>query len=149
MSHTSVERAREISNLMRQIGMHQRRAADSWVRSTDLTMEQAHAIGFIEAKQADGIIAREIAEMTGRTAASIASLVQGLEELGLVQRTPSPTDARQKLLSVTEQGQALVDTFDEEMGRADAAVYDGLSAAEQDQLIALLNKIITKSEPLN
>lgn len=147
MSSTPLERAANITQLMLQVLQRQRRAMTEWVtKLSDLTPEQSRYIGFIEAHQANGLIAREIAEFTGRSAATIATTIQTLEELGYVKRTPSPTDSRQKLISLSERGEQLHSGYVESMREADLSIYQALSEDEQEQLIALLEKIAIHSD---
>lgn len=131
----------QISGLIRRISMVQWRAADAWIRDTGLTQIQGRAIGFIESHQDRGVIARDLAEASGTTAASVASLIQGLEERGLVERRPSPDDARRKLLFATPAAVAMTRDFEERMNAAYLVAFAVLTDAEQDQLISLLTRI--------
>jgi len=128
------------------IAFAQRAAADDWVRQSELTRQQAFTIGYIEEHQDRGVIARELAEMSGTTPASVASLLQGLEERGLITRTPSPDDSRVKLLSVTDEAVRLTEGFDEAVRTAQAHLLTTLSSDEQDQLLALLGRIVASND---
>ena len=134
-------KAEQISTLIRSVAFAQRASADDWVRSSGLTRQQGFTLGYIEENQDRGVIARELAEASGTTAASVASLLQGLEERGYITRKPSPDDSRIKLLAVTPEGSRLIDGFDDEMTAATERLFGALSAAEQDQLIAMLSRI--------
>ena len=138
---TVTTKADRISALIRSIGFTQRATADEWVRTTGLTRQQAFTLGYIEENQDRGVIARELAEMSGTTAASVTSLLQGLEERGFITRMPSPEDSRVKLITVTAEGSRLIDGFDDEMTAATVQLFATLSAEEQDQLIGLLERI--------
>lgn len=131
----------QIYSLMRRIGALQRREADDWVRETGLTMAQGMALGFIGAYGDQGVIARDIAEQTGTTAASVASLVKGLTERGYITRKPSPEDSRRKLLFVTEEGAALLRDFEDTVNGAIHGQFDVLTKAEQKQLVTLLQRV--------
>jgi len=139
-------RAEQISTLIRSIGFAQRASADEWVRTSGLTRQQGFTLGYIEENQDRGVIARELAETSGTTAASVASLLQGLEERGYITRMPSPDDSRVKLLSVTAEGSRLIDGFHDEMTAATERLFGALSPAEQDQLITLLGRITETSD---
>jgi MarR family transcriptional regulator, repressor for mepA len=136
-------KAMRISALIRTLGLAQRAQADAWVRQSGLTRAQAVSLGFIEENQERGVIAREVAEMSGTTPASVASLLQGLEERGYLTRSPSPRDSRVKLLRVTQEGSRLVSGFDRDMRAAQERVLSVLSPAEQGELIALLERVAT------
>jgi MarR family transcriptional regulator, repressor for mepA len=134
-------KAEQLTVAIRTLGFAQRAAADAWVRTSGLTRQQAFTLGYIEEHQDRGVIARELAEMSGTTAASVTSLIQGLEERGLVVRTPSPGDSRVKLLSITPEASALIEGFDDEMYAAQDRMFAPLSDPEKDQLLALLTRI--------
>ena len=42
----------------------------------------------------------------------MTKIVAKLEERGLVQRTPHPTDGRQVILAATEEGRAILDQYE-------------------------------------
>ncbi|HOQ52087.1 MAG TPA: MarR family transcriptional regulator [Micropruina sp.] len=126
---------------IRTVGFASRYAADEWVRSSGLTRQQAFTLGYIEEHQHRGVIARELAEMNGTTPASVASLLQGLEERGYLVRTPSPKDSRVKLLSITPQAAGLIDGFDDAMRASQERLFSPLNHDEQVQLLALLERL--------
>ena len=141
------DRAEQFSVAIRSIAFAQRAAADEWVRTSRLTRQQGFTIGYIEEHQDRGVIAREISEASGTTPASVASLLQGLEDRGLIKRTPSPGDSRVKLLSVTEEGSRLTEGFDEAVRAAQSRLLAALSSEEQDQLLALLGRVVEAAGP--
>ena len=131
-----------LNTLFMSIAFAGRASADDWVRNSGLTRQQGFALGYIEENQHRGVMARELSQMSGTTPASVASLLQGLEERGYITRTPSPSDSRVKLLTVTAEGSRLIEGFEEEMTAAQVRLFSGLSSAEQDQLVTLLERII-------
>ena len=88
-----------------------------------------------------GVPMRELAEYFGFDASYVTGLADALEERGLVERQPHPTDRRVKMLVITDAG---VDARD----RAYQVIYDAppsfgsLTAAEQRQLRDLLRKVV-------
>ena len=135
-----------LNTLFMSIAFAGRASADDWVRNSGLTRQQGFALGFIEENQDRGVIARELAEMSGTTPASVASLLQGLEDRGYITRTPSPNDSRVKLLTVTAEGSRLIEGFEEEMSAAQVRLFSGLSSAEQEQLVTLLERIVETAD---
>lgn len=134
--------AGHLSTLILSIAFAQRASADDWVRDSGLTRQQGFALDFIEGHQHRGVIARELADATGTTPASVTSLLQGLEDRGYITRTPSPADSRVKLLSVTDEGSALIEGFDENMRAAQERFFSILDPDEREQLAALLTRIL-------
>lgn len=131
-----------LTELVRSVAFAGRAAAEEWVRDSGLTRQQAFTLGYLEQNQHRDVIARELAEMSGTTAASVTSLLQGLEERGYITRTSSPNDARVKIVRVTADGAQVVAGFDESMAVEQRKLFDALDESEQDQLIALLERVV-------
>lgn len=137
--------AEQINAAIRTLGFAQRASADAWVRDSGLTRQQGFTLGYIEEHHNRGVIARELSEMSNTTPASVASLLQGLEDRGLITRVSSPNDSRVKLLHITDEGSRLIAGFDAEMTAAQERLFTPLSANEQNQLLALLTRVIEGS----
>src|SRR6478752_841599 len=106
-------RTERLGELVRTVAFAGRAAAEVWVRDSGLTRQQAFTLGYLGQNRDRDVIARELAEMSGTTPASVTSLLQGLEERGYVTRTSSPGDARVKLVRVTDEGARVVSGFDD------------------------------------
>ena len=128
-----------VLGLVRWIGWAQKRAGDDWIRARELTHEQAFALGFLE--QNPGSIQRDIAQLTRTSAASVSSLLQGLERAGLVERRTDGDDVRSKRVYATPAGSELIAGFDAAMEAADETILAPLNDAERTELLALLSKI--------
>ena len=72
----------------------------------DLTVTQLSALTSLELGGA--LSPRELAEAERVQPPTLTKIVAKLEERGLVQRTPHPTDGRQVILAATEVGRAVV-----------------------------------------
>ncbi|KRC51695.1 transcriptional regulator [Leifsonia sp. Root227] len=125
--------------LVRWIGWAQRQAGDEWIRARELTHEQAFALGFLE--QNPGAIQRDIAQLTRTSAASVSSLLQGLEKRGLIERRTENGNERSKRVYATAEGAALIAGFEEAMAAADETILAPLDEDERETLFALLTKI--------
>ncbi len=134
-----------LTTAIRNASFAQRTAAEEWVRHSGLTRQQAFTLGYIEEHEGRGVIARDLARMSGTTPASVTSLLQGMEDRGLITRVPSPKDSRVKLLSVTAEGSRLVEGFDEAMHKAQQDFFAPLNRDEQEQLLALLERCVDES----
>lgn len=71
----------------------------------DLRESHLQVFGVIDR---DGTRLTELASRANMTSPSMAELVDQLEELGYVERTPDTTDGRAKLIRLTLQGRRLV-----------------------------------------
>ncbi|WP_329172905.1 MarR family winged helix-turn-helix transcriptional regulator [Streptomyces sp. NBC_01477] len=85
---------------------------------------------------------RELARRTLVTAGAISQRVARAEREGLVRRAPGTTGRRTVLVSLTDEGHALIErSVDTVLGR-EALLVGGLSADERASLIALLDKLM-------
>ncbi len=126
-------------SLVRWIGWAQRKAGEDWIRERELTHEQSFALGYVEANP--GAIQRDIASLTRTSAASVSSLLQGLERRGLVERRTENGDERSKRVYATAEGAELISGFEAAMAAADDVILAPLDEAERATLNALLTKI--------
>jgi DNA-binding MarR family transcriptional regulator len=124
---------------VRWIGWAQRKAAEDWVRERELSFEQSFVLGYLA--QNPGAIQREITRMTRTSAASVSSLLQGLERRGLVERRTEPGDERSKRVYTTPAGEELIAGFEAAMAAADETILAPLDPGERATLHALLTKI--------
>src|SRR5690349_6886272 len=72
----------------------------------ELTINQLSALTSLEL--AGALTPRELADVERVQPPTMTKIVAKLEERGLLQRTPHPTDGRQVILAATEAGRAIV-----------------------------------------
>ena len=125
--------------LMRWIGWAQRKAAEDWVRSRDLSFEQAFVLGHLD--QNPGAMQRDVARTSRTSAASVSSLLKGLERRGLVERRTEGGDERSKRVYATEAGLELISGLATAMAAADESILAPLNETERATLHGLLQKI--------
>jgi MarR family transcriptional repressor of mepA len=125
--------------LMRWTVWAQRKVGEDWIRARELSFEQAFVLGCLV--QSPGAIQRDIAQMTHTTAASVSSLLQGLERRGLVERRTEGGNERSKRVYATPVAIELIAGLDTAMAAADETILAPLNSAERATLHALLTKI--------
>lgn len=125
--------------LVRWIAWAQRKAGEDWIRERELSHEQAFVLGFLV--QNPGSIQRDIADVSRTSAASVSSLLQGLERRGLVERRTEDGDERRKRVFATAAGAELIAGFESAMAAADETILAPLNPAERAALHALLTMI--------
>ena len=130
--------------LVRWIGWAQRKAGEDWIRVRELSHEQAFALGYLV--QPPGAIQRDIAQVSRTSAASVSSLLQGLERRGLVERRTEDGNERSKRVYATPAGGELIAGFETAMAAADEIILAPLNQAERATLQALLTKITAELE---
>jgi len=79
-------------------------------------------------------------------AATFGSVIGRLEAKGWVRREADARDRRRKLLWVTPQGEEAARQMRRAVVRAQGRILGPLDAAEQDQLLALLGKLVAGHE---
>ncbi|MFM9921218.1 MarR family winged helix-turn-helix transcriptional regulator [Lacisediminihabitans sp. H27-G8] len=126
-------------DLVRWIGWAQMMAGQDWVRERELSREQSFVLGYLV--HSSGVIQRDIAQVTRTSAASVSSLLRGLERRGLVERRAEDGDERSKRVYVTSAGAELISGFEEAMSAANESILAPLDTSERDALHALLSKI--------
>ncbi|MGK9147422.1 MarR family transcriptional regulator [Plantibacter flavus] len=125
--------------LIRWIGWAQRKVGEDWIRARELSHEQAFVLGYLV--QNPGAIQRDIAEISRTSAASVSSLLQGLERRELVDRRTEGDNARSKRVYATPSGTELIAGFDIAMRAADDVILAPLNDSERETLHTLLTKV--------
>jgi MarR family transcriptional repressor of mepA len=126
-------------DLFRWVGWAQMKAGQDWVRARELSHEQAFVLGYLV--QNPGSIQRDIAQISRTSAASVSSLLQGLENRGLIERRTENGNERSKRVYATPTGAALIAGFDDAMADAGEMILAPLNQSERETLHALLTKI--------
>jgi DNA-binding MarR family transcriptional regulator len=85
-----------------------------------------------------------LAERLGIDASYVTTIADQLEERGLIERQPHPTDRRVKSLALTPEGRRLRDRLTDELW-ADVPMLDALSPDERQALRKLLEKLGSQS----
>ncbi|MFG1673987.1 MarR family winged helix-turn-helix transcriptional regulator [Micromonospora sp. NPDC049282] len=98
----------------------------------DLTVTQLSALTSL--KLAGALTPRELADVERVQPPTMTKIVAKLEERGLVQRTPHPTDGRQVILAATEGGRAVLDQFERARNGWLASRLAALTEEERDTL---------------
>ncbi|HEU5079135.1 MAG TPA: MarR family winged helix-turn-helix transcriptional regulator [Opitutaceae bacterium] len=83
----------------------------------------------------------ELADGTGRDYTTVSRQVAKLEELGLVKRQRSATDARLRHAAITPKGKAATDMVDAARERIGRAVFRSWDQREFDELVRLIQKL--------
>lgn len=95
-----------------------------------------------------GLRMSDLAESWGCDASYVTNLADGLQERGLAERRPHPTDRRIKTIVLTPAGRAQRERALELLSEPPSA-FGALSAGEQRQLRDLLRKLVAADPELN
>jgi len=86
----------------------------------------------------------ELAAQVGRTHSTVSRQVAKLERLGLVERSPSASDGRIRLLRLSQDGEALIGKFAATRRRLMEEHFKDWSEADLKTLIDLLKKAVNR-----
>jgi len=132
-------RATPASDLIREIVIKQRSRGEDFITTTGLSPQAARTIGWIDANP--GAIQREIADMSGTTPESVASLLKGLEAGGYLERRPDPDNSRVKRLYALPKAHAISVGFDAMAEQVEQELLAPLSESERTTFLRLLEKV--------
>ena len=86
-------------------------------------------------------IMSNLSEGLGVTPRNVTALVDALEEEGLVERRPHPTDRRANVIELTPKGAKTCGSMYDEHQAAVSELFAGLSEDEQRELMRLLGSL--------
>ena len=91
----------------------------------------------------------ELAGLVGRDHSTVSRQLAKLEELGLVERTPSTSDGRIRLLRPSAAGNRMLAEFTRTRRKLMEEYFSDWSTQERTELLRLLKKMVTnKDEPI-
>jgi DNA-binding MarR family transcriptional regulator len=126
-------------DLFRWVGWAFMKAGEDWIRERGLSHAQSFVLGYLV--QNPGAIQRDIEKASRTTAASVSSLLQGLEARGLIERRSEAGNERSKNVYATPAGAAVISGFESAMAAAEESILAPLDQSEQATLHTLLTKI--------
>jgi len=125
-------------SLLNQVARDLRTATEAQLAPFDLTAQQAALLLTAARTPASP---RQLTELLGTDTAGITRLLDRLEAKGFVTRGDHPEDRRAKVIELTPAGRALVPSLPPVFGRVTKQLLAGFSAAEIEQLSALLQRM--------
>jgi len=125
------------------------RASGLVVRSANSALEshglRARHLTLMRLVDREALSQREISTHLGLDPSNVVALIDDLEALRFISRSPDPHDRRTRLISLTESGRR-------HLSDAETAAFDAidettaaLSATERRQLVGLLSKVVSAS----
>src|SRR4051812_12666281 len=137
-----------MADLTDDVGFLLTRASGLVVRATNAALADVglrvrqYSVLVLADDAADGISQRDLAEALGLDPSQVVALVDELAGAGLVERRPSPTDRRAKLVAATAAGVRLRRRADERAAAGVQVQVGGLTPAEQQTLRDLLGRVV-------
>ena len=122
-----------------------RERLDARLNPYDVTPAQIHVLHYLyhcgnQAPQCDVTTHLKVRPSTAN------GILDRMEEKGLLRRSISGTDARRRLITLTEKGQSQQETFRKKFEETEALMVEGLSLEEIQQLHLLLQRVMSNLE---
>lgn len=108
------------------------------LRGYGLTMTQYTVL--LALSREDGMSGAQLARACGVTQQSMASVLTGLQNKGLIDRRPSPVHAKVLIAALTDAGRAALDRAYQEVIVLERALTDRFTPNEHKQFCALLER---------
>jgi DNA-binding MarR family transcriptional regulator len=115
--------------------------AEAYTREYDLSPARVVIVMALAATEGHTLAQAEIGRQLSVSLGNLTALLTALEGSGIIRRRADAGDGRVTNVTLTAKGLALVRRFAPVHYRTVAAALDGLTAAEQHTLIALLDKM--------
>jgi DNA-binding MarR family transcriptional regulator len=126
--------------LLSQVGAHVAQRFAQRIGELDLYPPQFRVMNAVDA--AEGQSQQAIAEASGAPASRMVAIVDELEQRGLVERRPHPSDRRMRTLYLTGDGHELLGRGRKVALECEAEIAEGMSQADRDRLVRLLQKLV-------
>lgn len=124
---------------LRRIQNHLSRGFSDRIARKEIKPGAFSALALISANP--GLSQTTLSRQIGFDKATVVAILDSLEELGWAERKRSIADRRRHALYITKSGQKALQRMLDEAHENEKAVHAALSAEEQEQLFALLDKI--------
>ena len=129
-----------VGKMIRVNRMH-RSLIESYTKQSDLHRSQQQLLLYL-LKCNTPPSQKDIAAAFEITPAAVAISLKKLEQRELIQRIPNPDDTRANLITISQRGKELLERNRELFEQTDAAMLEGVSEAELDQISRVLDKFI-------
>jgi DNA-binding MarR family transcriptional regulator len=130
----------QLADLVHRLTRRLRRAQAERLAPLGLTPAQERAMRMI-ARSEDPLRMTEIADRLGIVPRSLTTVIDALEEAGLVRREVDPSNRRAILLHLTDRGAAVRDELREARRRAAGDLFTPLAEQDRETLATLLTRL--------
>lgn len=114
---------------------------DARVSRYDVTPAQTHVLLYLQ-QHGGRVPQHELAEFLRVKPSTVNGVLDRMEEKGLVRRSVSGSDARCRLITLTEKGAEQQALFQQSFLDVEEAMVRGFSQEEREALLSLLNRVI-------
>jgi DNA-binding MarR family transcriptional regulator len=134
------DRTAELGDLLMRVARTQRRRWRDVLAPWDLSPHQARALKVVSER--DGVRLSDLAEALHIAPRSATEVADGLQERGLIERTPDPGDRRAVLLRPTEEGRRIRGEIGAARAADSAELFGRLSPFDRAELARVLRALV-------
>tara|TARA_R110002020_G_scaffold57582_18_gene158344 strand:+ start:1956 stop:2393 length:438 start_codon:yes stop_codon:yes gene_type:complete len=134
---------RSAGYLVNQVARIFERGLSARIRPLGLTTGAFPAL--LELWEREGLTQKQLVERLDIEQATMANTLSRMERDGLIRREKDPSDGRVQRVYLTDTSRALCDAAIAAAEAENADRLGGLTAAERDRFVTLLNKVIAHS----
>lgn len=106
----------------------------------DLTLRQVQVLALVRATP--GLTGQDLARLLDVTTPTTSGIVERIVSRGWLDRRPDPADRRRQLLTVTEEGLAVLAALEGPPRGARARLLEGLDVEELEDLARLVGRML-------
>ena len=125
--------------LLYRLGLHSGRLFNATLEEFGLRLRHYALLRYLAT--VDGALQRELSDRLGYDPSAIVSLVDDLQELGLVERGPAPGDRRSRIVVLTDRGKNVLRDTDKGSRRVTDELLGPLDPEERATLQGLLARV--------
>ena len=114
---------------------------DARVSRYDVTPAETHVLLYLQ-QHGGRVPQHELAEFLRVKPSTVNGVLDRMEEKGLVRRSVSGSDARRRLITLTEKGAEQQALFQQSFLDVEEAMVRGFTQEERETLCALLDRVI-------
>lgn len=129
----------QLEFLLAEVVRLQMRVYNQRFRATGLKQSQVTAL--IHLDRIEALSQTELADRLGMRKAATGTLIEGLEDKGLVERRRSQEDRRLQLVSITDAGRQVVDEVDHMAEELGTEYRSGITRSERRQFVSVLQRL--------
>lgn len=118
-----------------------RTVMDQHLKPLGITRSQWWVLSQVHRDTGGGFSQIELARLLDVGKVTLGGLIDRLEANGLVTRVPDALDRRAKRVKLSRKGRKLLERIENVSVEVHGRIMEGISAAEEDQLIAILTKM--------
>jgi len=115
--------------------------ANEWLAPFGISAAQYNHLVNLRVFSDRGLSPNELSARVHTTNASVATMINGLEKVGLVKREPDPDDGRSVRVKLTAKGRGVINRAIRVHHEHINASMEGLTTAERKTLLTLLTKV--------